>query len=44
MRLDRGTRDLNRMLANVSGRDGIGIEIDKHFQPQTLKARREALV
>jgi len=30
-------------LANVAGRAGIGIEIDMHFTPQTLRACREAL-
>jgi len=37
-----GYIDLNE-LANVAGRGGIGIEIDMHFKPQTLKACRESL-
>ncbi len=37
-----GYIDLNE-LANVSGRMGIGIEIDMHFKPQTLAACREAI-
>jgi hypothetical protein len=40
--LEVGYIDLNE-LANVSGRSGIGIEIDMHFKPQILGSCRAAL-